>query len=125
MRLLRGSRLLCLHFGVPLADQGPFIILIVSEKLLDEEATLGEFINTRNFDSGALFENSLMSEGLCRNRLYGVTCVQLGPLFCPAKSCRLSVLLTLHYPAWLLTPREPCSQMEALFLWVWYRSIKY
>lgn len=55
MHLLRGSRLLCLHFGVTLTDQGPFIILIVSKKLLDEEAILGEFINTGNFDSGALF----------------------------------------------------------------------
>lgn len=40
------------------------------------------------------------------------------------KSCRLTTTLVLHYPAWLLTPRELCSQIDTLFLWAWYGSSK-
>lgn len=73
---------------------------------------------------GFFFENSLMLGRLCRNKLDRVICIQLGLLSDPLNSSRWTVLFTLHYSARLLTPREPCSQIDALFLWVCYRSIK-
>lgn len=69
------------------------------------------------FILGFCFENPLMLQSLCRSELYGVICIQQGlnlwTAFDLLKSCRLTTPFILHYPAWLLTPRELASQMDA------------
>lgn len=131
--LSRCGGLLYLYFDVLLTDQLPvhnFEIMWIESKVTRWISSLGEFTKTVHFVSDLCFENSLVLKSQCGNKLYRVVCIQLGMSLWDGlpsnllKSWRLTTAFILHYLAWLLVPRELCSQIDVLSLWGWYRSIK-